>query len=62
MVLHGRAKEAAEDLSTAINKTAEDCGLNAAAVKKYVSARAGDSYEAEKKKVEQLALVFDVAG
>lgn len=60
--LHEAAKEAAEDYSTAINKAAEDSGLNAAAVRKFIAAKAGDKFEAEKKRVEQLALVFDVAG
>lgn len=54
------AVEAAEDYSTAINKAAEDSSLNAAAVRKFIEAKAGDKFEATKKKVTQLALIFDV--
>lgn len=56
--LHEAAKDASEDYSTAVNKAAEDSGLNAAAVRKFISAKAGDKFEAEKKRVQQLALVF----
>lgn len=59
--LHGAAKDAAEDFSTAITKASEDSGLNAAAVRKFIAAKAGDRFEAEQKKVEQLSLVFGVA-
>lgn len=56
--LNVKAKDAAEDYSTAINKAAEDSGLNAAAVRKYIASKANDTFAADKKKVQQLALVF----
>lgn len=54
------AVEAAEDYSTAINQAAEDSGYNAATVRKFIEAKAGDKFDATKKKVTQLALIFDV--
>lgn len=56
--LHSKAKDAGEDYSTAINKAAEDSGLNAAAVRKYIASKANDTFAADKKRVQQLALVF----
>lgn len=55
-----RSNEAAEDLSTAIKKAAEDSGYNAAAIRKYIAAKESDTFDAVKKKVTQLALIFDV--
>jgi len=52
--------EAAENYSEGIKKAAEDSGLNAGAVKKYIEAKAGDKFDATKKKVTQLALIFEV--
>lgn len=54
------AVEAAENYSTAINKAAEDSGFNAGTVRKFIEAKAGDKFDATKKKVTQLALIFDV--
>ena len=54
------AVEAAEDYSEAIKKAAEDSGLNAGTVRKFIEAKAGDKFDATKKKVTQLALIFDV--
>jgi hypothetical protein len=54
------ASEAAENYSEAIKKAAEDSGLNAGTVRKYIEAKAGDKFDATKKKVAQLALIFDV--
>ena len=38
---------------------AEQSGLLAATVRKYVKARAGDKFEDEKTKAQQLALCFE---
>ena len=54
------AVEAAENYSEAIKKAAEDSGYNAATVRKFIEAKAGDKFDATKKKVTQLALIFDV--
>lgn len=58
--LKTKAVEAAENYSKAINQAAEDSGYNAATVRKYVEAKAGDKYDATREKVTQLALIFDV--
>lgn len=58
--LKTKAVEAAENYSKAINQAAEDSGYNAATVRKYIEAKAGDKFDATKEKVTQLALIFDV--
>lgn len=57
--LHKASEEADTDYKEAVKKAAEASGLLAATVNKYVNARAGDSFEEVKSKVQQLALVFD---
>lgn len=63
-LVHGynAAKEAAEHSSEAIKKAAEDSGYNSAAVRKFVVARAGESYEEKKRDVEQQLELFDNIG
>ncbi len=58
--LHTSATEAATDFNDAIKAVAEKAGLNASAVRKYVIARAGESFEDKKKEVVQLGLLFDI--
>lgn len=53
------ADDAASDYGDAVTKAAEKCGVLASVVRKVVSAYAGDDFEEEKRKVEQLALVFE---
>jgi len=57
--LHIAAAEAAEDYNEAVKKAAEDSGLLASVVSKFVKARAGERYDTEKQKCEQLSLLFD---
>lgn len=57
--LKARAKEASTDYSEAIKKAAQDSGLNASAVRRFVDAAAGNSIEERKRDAEQLALLFD---
>lgn len=59
--LHRKKEAANETYNAAVKKTAERAGLLSAVVNKFVAAKAGDKFEDEKKKVEQLALVFDTA-
>lgn len=59
--LHHKKEAANETYNAAVKKTAERAGLLSAVVNKFVSAKAGDKFEDEKKKVSQLALVFDAA-
>lgn len=58
--LKNKAAQAAEDYSEAIKKAAEDSGYNAGTVRKYIEAKAGDNFDAAKKRVTQIALIFDV--
>lgn len=62
VVLHVAASSASDDLSSAVKKAAEDCGLNAKAVRQFVTARAGDKFEKARKSCEQLALLFEEVG
>jgi hypothetical protein len=55
-----QAHEASEQFSADIKATAEKCGLNAAAVRRYIAAKASEDYDEAKRKVEQLALAFDI--
>ena len=59
VTLKKRCDDAAKDYGDAIKKAAEDSGLLAATVRKFVNAKAGDNFDEEKDKVAQLALVFD---
>jgi hypothetical protein len=57
--LHKAAETASTDYKEACNKVAEDAGLNAATVSKYIKARAGDRFDETKARALQLALVFE---
>jgi len=57
--LHRKKEDASDTYNSAVKKVAERAGLLSAVVNKFVAAKAGDKFEDEKKKVEQLALVFD---
>lgn len=57
--LYNAQTEAATDFGEAVKLVAEKAGLNAATVRKYISARAGDNFDDTKEKIRQLALVFD---
>lgn len=57
--LKAAADDAKTDYADAVKATAEKSGLLASTVRKYVNARAGDNFDEEKTKVEQLALVFE---
>jgi ATP-dependent 26S proteasome regulatory subunit len=50
---------AADDFSEAVKAVAEKAGVNAASVRKFIVAKAGDDFEEAKAKVLQLALVFE---
>lgn len=59
--LSGKAKEAAERRDEAITKAAEDSGYLAAAVRKLVTAKAGDKLEEKHREIEQQHELFDEA-
>ena len=55
-----KADQANEAFNDACTKTAKSYGHNASVVKKVVKARVGDTFDDEKRKVEQLAFAFGV--
>lgn len=57
--LHNKAKTAKERADDAIAKAAEDSGYLASAVKKIVSAKAGEKFEEKHREIEQQAELFD---
>lgn len=57
--LSSKAKDAAQDYKDAVKKVAENSGLLAATVSRYVKARAGEHFEDAARKAKQLALVFE---
>lgn len=60
--LKSKADDASEALSDAIKKTAEDSGLLATVLRRFVNARAGERFVEKKREVSQLSLVFDEVG
>lgn len=60
--LHQLSIEASDALSDAIKKVAEDSGLLASVVRKYVTARAKENVPEKKREAEQLSLVFGELG
>jgi hypothetical protein len=58
--LANASNNAATDFGEAIKACAEASGYNAAAVRKYIAAKVGEHFDDEKKKVEQLSLIFGV--
>lgn len=62
--LYEAAEVAKDALSEAVKKAAESSGFNAAALKKFVKARAGgeDEFADRKRDAEQLVLLFDKVG
>lgn len=60
--LHHTHCTAAEDLNAAIKAVAEQTGLMASVVRKFVTARAGENFGDKKREAEQLAFVFEEIG
>lgn len=60
--LYKASGDAQEAFNDGIKKAAEDSGLLAATVRKFVVARAGEKFEEEKRKCEQLSLLFEEIG
>lgn len=59
--LHHKAAAAAERAKEAITKCGEDSGFLASAVRKLVTAKAGDKFEEKHREVEQQVELFDEA-
>lgn len=62
VALYIKMGRAADTFNDAVKATAEKSGLLASVVRKFVVARAGEKFEEEKRKCEQLQLVFDEVG
>jgi hypothetical protein len=60
--LKTKSEEAAEDFNNAVKHVAEQAGIQAGVLRKFVNARAGEKYEDEKRRCEQLALLFEEVG
>lgn len=56
--LYAQLKAKREEFNEAVKRAAEKCGLNAANVRAFVLAKAGDSYEDELRKAEQKAMLL----
>ena len=59
--LHNKAKAAGERAADAITKAAQGSGYLASAVRKLVTAKAGDKFEEKHREVEQQGELFDEA-
>jgi hypothetical protein len=60
--LHHSAKTASEERDEAITAVAEESGYLASAVRKLVTAKAGEKFEEKHREVEQQAELFDEVG
>jgi len=58
--LHNTAIERRKDFSDAVKAVAEESGMLASVVRRYVSARAGETDIEKKRECEQLSLLFEV--
>lgn len=57
--LYKITQESGDDLSEAIKNIAEDTGILAATLRKFVAAAAGEKFEEKKRQCEQLSLLFE---
>jgi MarR-like DNA-binding transcriptional regulator SgrR of sgrS sRNA len=62
VTLYTQQEESAARCSDAIKAAAEQSGLLANVIRRFVKARAGDKFEEAKRTVEQLSLVFEELG
>jgi ATP-dependent 26S proteasome regulatory subunit len=60
--LHNAVKDAGTVYGEAVKAVAEKAGLNAAVLRKFVSARAGKKFEKAVRDAEQLSLCFEEIG
>ncbi len=60
--LYNKLGQASEQFNDAIKAMAEKSGMLAVVVRKLVTARAGEKFDDEKRKVEQLSLIFEEVG
>lgn len=62
ILLYNRAGAAATDYGDKVKAIAEMSGLLASTIRRFVTARAGNDFAEDKRKVQQMALVFDEVG
>jgi hypothetical protein len=56
------AQEAGDIFASGIKAQAEKAGIQASVLRKFIAARAGESFAEKKRDAEQLALLFDEIG
>lgn len=57
-----KAEKAAEAFSSKVKAVAKEAGMNAAAVRKIVDAKAGENFEQQRRYAAQLHLLFEEVG
>lgn len=62
VALKMKADQASQAFSDAIKKAAEDSGLLSSVVRRFVIARAGESFEEKRRENVQLQLLFEEVG
>jgi hypothetical protein len=62
ILLETRRAAATEKFNDQVKAVAEKAGFLSSVVRRIVKAHAGESFEEEKRKVEQLGIVFDEVG
>ena len=60
--LHNAKREASTNYGDAVKAVAEKSGYLASVVRKLVNAKAGDDFDGEARKVEQMSLIFEECG
>jgi hypothetical protein len=57
-----KAQNASDRFNTMVKKVAEEAGMQASNVKKFVKARAGEAFQERKRDADQMALLFEEVG
>jgi len=60
--LYANARSAGDEFAEAVKAVAEEAGLLAAVVRKFVIARASEKFDEKKRQCEQLSLLFEDVG
>ena len=60
--LHGAKEEAKEDFSKAVKSVAEEAGVHASVLKRFIVARWGDDFEKARARSAQLEMLFEEIG
>lgn len=60
--LYHAAEAAGTDLSEAVKASAEEAGIQASVLRKFIAARAGEKFADKKRDAGQLSLLFEEVG